>query len=122
MHIQQSTMAFTQGSAQKMGPPAKNDQINGQQRPPEGPPNGMPPGLDAAVSSLSNDQQAEVESALANLSDEQKMALKDALDDLKPQAEKLSLEEIGGEFLNILTQLTQESSDTESEYQVDTYI
>ncbi len=123
MHIQQSPMAFTQGSAQKMGPPpAKNNEVNEQQRPAEGPPNGMPPKLDAAVSSLSNDQQAEVEDALANLSDEQKMALKGALDELKPQAEKLSLEEIGEEFLNILTQLTQESSDTESEYQVDTYI
>lgn len=43
MHIQQSPMAFTQGSAQKIGPPpAKSEQVNEQLGPPKGPPNGMP--------------------------------------------------------------------------------
>ena len=122
MHIQQSTMAFTQGSAQKMGPPsAKSDQVNAQ-RPPQDPSNGIPPGLDAPVSSLSDAKQAEVKEALSSLSGEQKAALKGALDELKPQTENMSLEEIGDEFLNILTQLTQDGSDSESEYQVDTYI
>lgn len=122
MHIQQSPMAFTQDSAQKMGPSSPNrDQAN-EQRPPQGPPNGIPPGLDAPVSSLSDAKQTEVKEALSSLSDEQKAALKGALDELKPQAENMSLEEIGDEFLNILTQLTQDNSDSESENQVDTYI
>ena len=97
-----------------MGPPsAKSDQVNAQ-RPPQDPSNGIPPGLDA--------KQAEVKEALSSLSGEQKAALKSALDELKPQTENMSLEEIGDEFLNILTQLTQDGSDSESEYQVDTYI
>ena len=118
MQIQQNPMAFTQGNTQKVGPPPKNDQHNS----PSAPSNNMPPGLGVAVESLSVEKQTEVENALASLSDEQKSALKGALDELKPQAENMALEEIGDEFLNILTQLTQQKSSSESENQVDTYI
>jgi hypothetical protein len=118
MQIQQNTMTFTQGNTQIMAPPPKSDPHNS----PSAPSNNMPPGLGVAVESLSVEKQTEVENALASLSDEQKSALKGALDELKPQAENMALEEIGDEFLNILTQLAQQKSSSESENQLDTYI
>jgi len=127
MQIQQNPMAFTQGSGtqQKMGPPPNKDGEVAEpgSRPPQGPPkNGMPPGLEAAVSSLSSDMQQGIEDTLSGLNDEQKLELKSALDELKPKAQDMSLEEIGEEFANILSTITQSSSEEDSEHIVDTYI
>ena len=127
MQIQQNPMPFTQstGTQQKMGPPPnKGEEVaESGSRPPQGPPkNGMPPGLEAAVSSLSSDMQKNIEDTLSELNDEQKLELKSALDELKPQAQDMSLEEIGEEFANILSTITQSNSEEESEHIVDTYI
>lgn len=127
MQIQQNPMAFTQstGTQQKMGPPPTERSEVGESgaRPPQGPPKGgMPPELDAAVSTLSSDTQKDIEEALSELNEEQKLELKSALDELKPQAKDMSLEEIGEEFANILSTLTQSNSEEDSEHTVDTYI
>ena len=127
MQIQQNPIAFTQntGTQQKIGPPANKagEVTELGSRPPQGPPkNGMPPGLDAAVSSLSSDMQQDIEDTLSELNDEQKLELKSALDELKPQAQDMSLEEIGEEFANILSTITQSSSEEDSDHIVDTYI
>ena len=127
MQIQQNPMTFTQstGTQQKIGPPAnKAEEVTELgSRPPQGPPkNGMPPGLDAAVSTLSLEQQQGIEDTLSDLNPEQKMELKSALDELKPQAQDMSLEEIGEEFASILSTITQSNSEEDSERIVDTYI
>ncbi|MEH6347670.1 MAG: hypothetical protein V7785_21420 [Bermanella sp.] len=127
MQIQQNPMAFTQstGTQQKMGPPPNEKGEVGESgsRSPQGPPkNGMPPGLDAAVSTLSSNMQKDIEDVLSELNEEQKLELKSALDELKPQAQDMSLEEIGEEFANILSTITQSNSEEDSEHIVDTYI
>ncbi|MCP5208494.1 MAG: hypothetical protein H7A01_14910 [Hahellaceae bacterium] len=122
MEIQANPHAFLNRSSGIVGQQNNVDNQNKPQgRPPEGPPpGGIPPGLQPAVATLSEDEQSQVTTMLESLSKEQMGALKNALDELKPQANSMSAEEIGSAFFDMLLSLTE--SDNDSENLIDEYV
>ncbi|GAA6184739.1 hypothetical protein [Aliiglaciecola sp. NS0011-25] len=92
-----------------------------QRRPPPPPQGAVPPGLESSVASLSSEQQEQVTFMLSSLSKDQQAELKSFLDSNKSQADKLSDEEKGSQFLNALSQISGQKSSSDSLLTVDTY-
>lgn len=93
---------------------------------PKGPPpppreGGVPTGLEAAVSTLSSEEQSAVTDMLASLSKDQQSSLKSQLDSLRDGAANLSQEEMGTAFKDILSTLSAGQSEPASLNQVDTF-
>ncbi|WP_076537357.1 hypothetical protein [Shewanella sp. UCD-KL21] len=100
-----------------------NTQSNSKPDRPQGPPpaGSTPPGLEKAVSSLSEEQQADISSMLSALSPQQHESLKLTLDELKPMSETLSKADMGEVFLTTLTEITNSSTQNETGSTIDIY-
>lgn len=97
------------------------------QRPPPPPPGekGLPPGLNDAVSSLSDEEQAEVNELFSSLSPDQHDQLKSVLDSMKSDAQNMSSEDVGSTFLAALQSIAgtanTQSNSASSDSIIDTY-
>ncbi|GAB2676949.1 hypothetical protein Q4574_20445 [Aliiglaciecola sp. 3_MG-2023] len=92
-----------------------------QRRPPPPPQGSVPPGLESSVASLSSEQQEQVTSMLSSLSKDQQEELKSFLDSNKSQASTLSDGEKGSQFFSALSEITGQTSSSDSLQTVDTY-
>ncbi|MDO6641718.1 hypothetical protein Q4557_17320 [Shewanella sp. 5_MG-2023] len=100
-----------------------NMQSSSKPERPQGPPppGSTPPGLEKAVSTLTEEQQADISSMLSALTPEQHESLKLALDELKPMAETLSKDDMGDVFLTTLTEIANTSTENDISNTIDIY-